>query len=260
MEVNKPDTVKPIDGSSAGVARKHPEEQRKHGAAGEDAGAGRDRGARRSIDDKVSIMGIPAAMLTPEVNKAIDTLMEEIEHLRQALEWTRGQQARLQGLADGDGLLPVLNRRAFVRELGKMLARSAEPASPASLICLHLANGAAIRRRRGRPALDQALTQVCRVLAGELHPADVVGSLGGDDFGVILGVDRPAAAARGAALADAVRGQPFRWQDKDIGLDVVWAVRALESGAEAEAVLAATDQDLLAHGHESDAGAGQTGN
>ncbi len=260
MEVKKADTVTPIDGSSAGGERKHPEEARKRGSSGEDAGAGRHRGAARAVADKVSVMGIPAGMLTPEVHQAIDTLMEKTEHLSQALEWTRDQQVRLQKLADSHGFLPVLNRRAFVRELAKVLAQSEHLAAPASLLCVHVTNGGAIRRERGRRALDQALAQVCGALAEKLHPTDVVGSLGGDDFGVVLlAADREGALAKGAALAEAMRGRPFHWQGEDIVLEVASAARVLEPGADAEEVLAAADQDLVAQGQRPDPDAEQTG-
>ncbi|MFQ5619781.1 MAG: GGDEF domain-containing protein [Rhodospirillales bacterium] len=256
MEVKKPDTVTPIDGSSAGGERKHPEGQRKRAGSGADDGAGRDRGATRSITDKVTIMGIPAGMLTPEVHQAIDTLMEKTEHLSQALEWTRDQRANLQKLADSHGFLPVLNRRAFVRELGNVLSQSEHLAAPASLLRLHVTNGATIRRERGRRAVDQALAHVCGVLAEELHPTDVVGSLGGDDFGVVLlAADLHGAVAKGAAVAMAVRGRPFEWEGEDIVLDVASAARVLEPGADAEEILAAADQDLLAEEEPPDPGA-----
>ena len=256
MEVKKADTVTPIDGSSAGGERKHPEGQRKRGGSGGDAGAGSHRGAARSITDTVTVMGIPAAMLTPEVHQAIDTLMEKTEHLSQALEWTRDQRANLQKLADSHGFLPVLNRRAFVRELGKVLAQSEHLAAPASLLRLHVTNGATIRREHGRRALDQALAQVCGALAEKLHPTDVVGSLGGDDFGIVLlAADVEGAVAKGVAVAEAMRGRPFHWQGEDIVLDVASAARVLEPGADAEKILAAADQDLLAQEERPDPGA-----
>lgn len=258
MEVKKANTVTPIDGSSAGGERKHPEGQRERGGSGGDAGAGgRPRGAARSITDKVTVMGIPAGMLTPEVHQAIDTLMERTEHLSQALEWTRDERASLQKLADSHGFLPILNRRAFVRELGKVLAQAEHLAAPASLLRLHVTNGATIRRERGRRALDQALAQVCGGLAEKLHSTDIVGSLGGDDFGVLLlAADLEGAVAKGAAVAKAVRGRPFHWQGEDIVLDVASAARVLEPGADAEEILAAADQDLVDQEDRPDPGAG----
>lgn len=252
MEVKKADTVTPVDGSGAGGERKHPEGQLRRGGSGGDADAGRQPGATRSITDKVTVMGIPAGMLTPEVHQAIDTLMEKTERLSQALEWTRDQGANLQKLADSHGFLPVLNRRAFVRELGKVLAQSEHLAAPASLLRLHVTNGAAIRREHGRRALDQALVQVCAALAEKLHSTDIVGSLGGDDFGVVfLAANVEGAVAKGAALARTVRGRPFHWQGEDIFLDVASAARGLEPGADAEEILAAADQDLVAQEERS---------
>ncbi len=260
MEVKKADTVIPVDGSGAGGERKHPEGQPRRGGSGGDSDAGRQPGATRSITDKVTVMGIPAGMLTPEVHQAIDTLMEKTEHLSQALEWTRDERANLQKLADSHGFLPVLNRRAFVRELGKVLAQSEHLAAPASLLRLHLTNGATIRREHGRRALDQALAQVCGALAEKLHPTDVVGSLGGDDFGVVLlAADVEGAVAKGAAVAEAVRRRPFHWQGEDIVLDVASAARVLEPGADAEEILAAADQDLIPRSPDPDADAEPAG-
>jgi PleD family two-component response regulator len=132
----------------------------------------------------------------------------------------------------------------LVRELGKVLARAEHLAAPASLLRLHVTNGATIRRERGRRALDQARTQVCGALAETLHPTDIAGSLGGDDFGVVLlAADMEGAVAKGAAVAEAVRRRPFHWQGEDIVLDVASAARVLKPGADAEEILAAADAE-----------------
>ncbi len=147
-----------------------------------------------------------------------------------------------------------------MRELGKVLAQAEHLAAPASLLRLHLTNGATIRRERGRRALDQARTQVCGALAETLHPTDIVGSLGGDDFGVVLlAADMEGAVARGAAVAEAVRRRPFHWQGEDIVLDVASAARVLEPGADAEEILAAADQDLIEERPDPGADVEQTG-
>ena len=97
---------------------------------------------------------------------------------------------------------------------------------------------------------------MCAALAEKLHSTDVVGSLDGDDLGVVfLAANVEGAAANGAALARAVRGRPFHWQGKDIFLNVASAARVLESGADAEEILAAADQDLVAQEERSAPGA-----
>src|SRR3546814_3357023 len=48
--------------------------------------------------------------------------MAEVYALRQELEEVRQRAGYLEQLADQDTLAPVLNRRAFIRELGRMAA------------------------------------------------------------------------------------------------------------------------------------------
>ena len=65
----------------------------------------------------MSLHGIPQEEVTPAVAAALRQLMQEIGDLRQALEESQNQNAYLSTLADQDMLSPVLNRRAFRREI-----------------------------------------------------------------------------------------------------------------------------------------------
>ncbi len=62
-----------------------------------------------------SVLGIPEEEFTPRVRDAIMGLMSEVESLRQQLQQTRARLGEMEQVADRDQLLPVLNRRAFVR-------------------------------------------------------------------------------------------------------------------------------------------------
>jgi GGDEF domain-containing protein len=64
-------------------------------------------------------MGVPEPELTPKVRAA---LMAEVEELRRDLSRTRERLADLERLADQDPLTPIANRRAFVRELSKVMS------------------------------------------------------------------------------------------------------------------------------------------
>ena len=66
-----------------------------------------------------SLMGIPADEVTPKVRIAIEALMREVERLRKDVDEMRRRTVGLEKLADEDALLPVVNRRAFVRELSR---------------------------------------------------------------------------------------------------------------------------------------------
>ena len=72
------------------------------GAASNTASAARPR----ELSDTSSILGIPVGELTPKVQAAIVTLMEEVQQLRQQLEVTQVQLAEVARLADQDALTP----------------------------------------------------------------------------------------------------------------------------------------------------------
>jgi PleD family two-component response regulator len=68
----------------------------------------------KTTKDVTGALGIPEAELTPRVREVITGLTSEIGHLRTRLE-------SLETVADQDSLLPILNRRAFVREMARIM-------------------------------------------------------------------------------------------------------------------------------------------
>src|SRR5262245_21278386 len=78
--------------------------------------------ASQRANDTVDVLGIPPNEFTPKVQQAIMTLMAEVEKLRRELQQTQARIADLEQLADQDPLAPIANRRAFVRELSRMLS------------------------------------------------------------------------------------------------------------------------------------------
>src|SRR5271166_5463079 len=66
--------------------------------------------------DTAAGLGIPETELTPLVRDAIAKLKDEAENLRHELQQSRLRLEEAEQAADQDQLLPILNRRAFVRE------------------------------------------------------------------------------------------------------------------------------------------------
>src|SRR6185312_2018899 len=64
-----------------------------------------------------NVLGIPEAEFTPKVRDAVMGLMNEVDSLRRELAGTKSRLDEMEKAADQDGMLPLLNRRAFVREL-----------------------------------------------------------------------------------------------------------------------------------------------
>ena len=84
--------------------------------------------------DPVQISGIPEAELTPRVRQAMMTLLAEIDQLRRDLSDARGRIDFLERLADEDPLIPVANRRAFLREVTRMIGFGQRYGTPASIV------------------------------------------------------------------------------------------------------------------------------
>ena len=96
-------------------------------------------------------MGIPEAEFTPKVRAAIMALMEEVDRLRRELQQTPARIAYLEQLADEDSLPPIANRRAFVRELSRMMSFAERYDTPASVIYFDVNDLKVINDRSATP-------------------------------------------------------------------------------------------------------------
>lgn len=202
------------------------------------------------VADVASVLGLPAREVTPEVQNAIGHLMNEVERLRFELEQARERGSYLEDLADKDPLMPALNRRAFVRELARVIAHGRRSGAESSLVYLALTNGDDIRAQYGQMALEGALIHVGLILMNALRRSDVLGTLGGHGLGVILAVsDRAGAQAKAQELTEAIESKPFFWVGKFLGITIGCGVHALGAGETAESALAAADRDLRGHPH-----------
>ena len=91
-----------------------------------------------AVTPAASVLGIPEGEFTPRVRDAIMGLMGEVDTLRRELTQTRARLEEVEKTADQDGMLPLLNRRAFVRELTRYIAFTGRYNTPASLIYFDL--------------------------------------------------------------------------------------------------------------------------
>jgi diguanylate cyclase (GGDEF)-like protein len=197
--------------------------------------------------DSAAFLGLGEADLTPSVQAALTTLLGEIDELRKEVGRLKARLAEAEALADRDALTPLLNRRAFVRELGRVIAFIQRYGGPASLIYFDLDGFKAVNDRFGHAAGDMALRAVAERLAGNVRESDIVGRLGGDEFGVILvHADIATAAAKATALAQAVEDEPAQCGEWLVPLKVSYGVRKIVPGLGAEQVLAAADAAMYA--------------
>jgi diguanylate cyclase (GGDEF)-like protein len=201
--------------------------------------------AAPSLADAAAGLGLSEDELTPSVRTALHALLTTIDELRGDVAQLKGQLADLRGLADHDTLTPLLNRRAFVRELSRVRAFCERYGGAASLIYFDLDGFKAINDRFGHAAGDVALKAVAERLIGSLRESDVAARLGGDEFAVILvQADRAVAQAKAASLAAAIEDEPVDLGEWSTPLRLSYGVEEIGAGADAEDVLASADQAM----------------
>lgn len=199
-------------------------------------------------EDVATVMGIPESELTPKVRKALQELMAEVYSLRQELDEARQRVGYLEQLADQDSLAPVLNRRAFVRELGRMAAFEERYGAAGAVLYFDVNDLKVINDTHGHAAGDAVLKRICEVLLRDTRASDVVGRLGGDEFGVILaqsGVD--VAADKAGRLAAAIAAEEVVWEGTPLHVSVAYGAHALSGGQQADDALKAADRAMYAN-------------
>ena len=107
-----------------------------------------------------SVLGIPEAEFTPRVRDAIMTLMHEVDRLRKEVEQARAKLEDMARAADEDMLLPILNRRAFVREITRFTSFADRYKTSSSLIYIDLNNFKAVNDAHGHAAGDEVLRHI----------------------------------------------------------------------------------------------------
>jgi diguanylate cyclase (GGDEF)-like protein len=175
------------------------------------------------------------------VDPEVLRLMREVEALRLELRALGRQLAEAERLADHDVLTPLLNRRAFVREVQRAIALTRRHQTPASVIYFDLDDFKGVNDRFGHAAGDAVLIAVAERLLAHVREADAVGRIGGDEFAVLLQhADLPAAQAKAAALAKAVSEQPVEAAG-GVQISLTWGARQIGAVDSAEQALSEAD-------------------
>jgi diguanylate cyclase (GGDEF)-like protein len=189
--------------------------------------------------------GPEAAAEPAELRATVAQLAAERDRLREELAKARSRIASLERLADEDALTPVANRRAFVRQLTRMIAFTHRYGVPASVVYFDVNNMKQINDSHGHPAGDAALRHIATVLRDNIRSSDVVGRLGGDEFGVILAqTDEEQAHGKAAALAAALNAAPLRWSDGIIPVSAAYGVYAFSGTDDPQHAIEAADRAM----------------
>lgn len=196
--------------------------------------------------DSATFLGITRAEMTPSVQAAIQTLLGELDELKSEVGRLKARLDEAEGLADRDTLTPLLNRRAFVRELGRARTFAQRYGFPASLVYFDLDGFKGLNDRLGHAAGDAALQVVAERLTAHVRDSDVVGRMGGDEFAVVLAqADLATAEIKAAALANAIEGDLGLPGDPTARLRVSYGVRELGADIDPETLIAEADAAMF---------------
>ena len=210
---------------------------------------------RRASDqplDVTTIMGIPESELTPKVKAAFEKLLAEVVNMRQELERAQKRIGYLEELADQDSLAPVLNRRAFVRELSRMMSFAERYGSPGSVLFFDVNDMKQVNDAHGHGAGDAALKHIAATLLANVRSSDIVGRLGGDEFGVVLAqASTEIAMEKAAQLAGDVQAEPAEWEGRKLDVSVSYGVHTFAGEEQVDDALNAADRAMYQQKRDS---------
>jgi diguanylate cyclase (GGDEF)-like protein len=234
----------------------------------------RDSLARSSAPTASSDVGHRTVLHNPSVDKTNKpsfpsiphelqlSAAEQIRHLQTALHQMKAQndslradRARLveklreaENLADSDTLVSVFNRRAFMRELTRVMSFAERYDVQASLVYFDLDGFKQVNDRFGHSAGDAVLKAVGNTLLGQIRESDLIGRVGGDEFAVILAKAGPVdAKAKGAQLAQAIRDTSVMYLGHKLGVGAAFGAYTFEPGDTAERALSRADEAMYSH-------------
>lgn len=185
-------------------------------------------------------LGLSRRDVSPAGLAALERLAAERDALAEQLK-------AAEALADRDTLAPVFNRRAFLRELHRTMSEVERYKTPAAVIFIDLDGFKALNDGYGHAAGDAVLTHVGRMLLDSVRESDIVGRLGGDEFGVILNrASAEEAHAKSEALEQKLLNTAIIHAGASHRVRASFGVHAIAISEDPETAIARADEAMYA--------------
>jgi diguanylate cyclase (GGDEF)-like protein len=176
---------------------------------------------------------------------AADGAKAVIRRLKRELAQARKQIEQLQASAEMDFLLGIYNRRGFQRELDRAIAYIKRYRASGALIVLDVDHLKPVNDSFGHAAGDQVLKAIVATIAHQVRASDVIGRLGGDEFGLLLwNLSETDARAKAAALEQAVDQLSFVFGGRTVSAGASAGVAILDAHADAVRVFEEADRAM----------------
>lgn len=133
------------------------------------------------------------------------------------IEYEKSREEKIIYLAEHDALTGLMNRRSFQESLNSHMAYGNRYKHSSALLFIDLDQFKYINDTYGHSAGDGYLLQIADRLKNSIRETDVVGRLGGDEFGVILPFSDEQEAIKVADnLLRALADKSWRYNDKSV--------------------------------------------
>lgn len=172
-------------------------------------------------------------------------LVEEVGRLRAEIARLQNRIEDLDRLAHYDSLVPLLNRRGFMRQLEKLIDRTDRYGDGGAMLFVDVDGLKLLNDSFGHHAGDAALVHVSQLLRGGVRQSDCVARFGGDEFAILLErVNIDEASETAARLADLIAGSEFRHDGRLIPLSAAIGIAVIEKGDRLDAVVNRADRAM----------------
>lgn len=213
--------------------------------AAQRAGGERRKRSREAASVPRLLADFPGEEMTPQVRSAVMELMDELDRLKVELIAANERVSLLEGMADEDPLVPLLNRRGFERELERTLAYVQRHETTVTLVYLDLDDFKEINDRYGHAAGDAALKHFANILIEGIRKSDLAGRLGGDEFAIVLHhADEVAALEKASRLAGRLMMEPPMYGNVQIPLSATFGVTRLRGEDDVMRILERADKAM----------------
>lgn len=172
-------------------------------------------------------------------------LVRANEELTQDITQLRLRILELEHAADTDPLVPIYNRRAFLREISRAQTVMSRYDMLSTVIFFDLNGFKSVNDRFGHGIGDELLKMIGIVLQEGVRDCDMVARLGGDEFGVLLfKTDLKIARAKAQTLCCRIAEQTVDMPTGGINVSAAWGVAPCEPGDTVEQVLDRADRAM----------------
>ncbi|MEP6342208.1 MAG: GGDEF domain-containing protein [Maricaulaceae bacterium] len=182
------------------------------------------------------------------LNDADVLLLEENERLKVELGHLRLQLIELERVADTDPLVPLYNRRAFIRELSRAQTVSLRYDITSTVVYFDLDNFKSVNDIYDHSVGDEVLKTIAAALQTHVRDCDVIARIGGDEFAALLfKTDIDQAFRKADEVSQTFSGKVEMLNLPKLDVSVSWGVAECIANTDPEDILSRADGQMFAN-------------